>query len=465
MRGKRFLVCMILVASATWVVTCEKGEGGTVNKYNLPLRGTASGGSLVLASARLANQKHVSLQTVRGESAESVARRLADMINKTDPFGWNMGLVEVDRTLVSASGESVRGLLAGVYTLAGTEKGLGIPQPPLSLSCAYEKSGDKVVLRWINGPGEYDYIFVNCFWNDFDHANTVRVAGTSTTLTIDRKKKPLNVNDMAFHVIGVRDKVPSNAASVRVSQNGNCQSETYGIPFTAGIAPNWRAWSTAPAIGASALEQGERYPELRGYNRAAVLSTKPYYQKIRAPAGGTVHGVWRKFIGLTSGHTYRLTAHLSTLEMDSVKGDWSLSVCAAPNGADGKDPTVQQLAGLAALPDGSKGPKAGRIFHYGPGSTTRGIWEVALTGHKPFLKPVVPHITLPQGADTMTVWIRFSCSDPNGEIAFSGVKLEDVTAAGETLPTAEEVIKQEREERHRLLDREAWIKKRAVRRQ
>lgn len=463
MRTKTWLLCVILITPTSSGSVYLQSEPSTTIKYTLPLKRTASGGSLVLARARLPNQGYVSIQTSSGESAESVARRLADAVNALNesPEHWRRFWSGGYRGVATEG--SVR-LAGGVYTLSGTEKGLGIPQPPLSLSCAYEKSGDKVVLRWINGPDEYDYILVNCFWNDFDHANTVRVGGTTTSLTIDRKKKPLNVNDMAFHVIGVRDKVPSNAASVDVSENGNCQAETYGIPFTGGVAPNWTAWSTAPAIGASALQQGERYPESRAYNPAVALSTKPYYQKIRAPAGGTVHGVWRKFLGLTGGHTYRLTTCLSTLEMDAVKGDWSLSVCAAPNGADGKNLTVQQLAGLAGLPNGGKGPEAGRIFHYGPGSTTGGMWEVALTGHKPFLKPAVPHITLPEGVDTITVWIRFSCSDPNGQVAFSGVKLEDITASGK-VKIPEEVIEEEREERYRLLDREAWIKERAVRRQ
>jgi hypothetical protein len=34
---------------------------------------------------------------------------------------------------------------------------------------------------------------------------------------------------------------------------------------------------------------------------------------------------------------------------------------------------------------------------------------------------------LPAGLDTITVWVRFSCSDPNGKVGFSGVKLEDLT--------------------------------------
>jgi hypothetical protein len=416
---------------------------------------------LVLARARTASDKYVSVETVAGESAESVASRLADAVNEANADAdrpWRGFWAGGSRTF--ASGDRVA-LAPGVYTLAGTETGLGIPKPPLYLSCSYDKGNDRVLLRWINPPGGYDYILVNLFWKKYRHANTIKLAGTATSLVIDRKAKPLTIDDMAFQVIGLRDKVPSNGASIHVSDSGYCQSELYGIPFTARVAPSWSVWSTAQDSGASGFEQRRKYESDSGC--VFALSAKPFYQLIKAPAEGQRHGIWRKFLGLTPGHTYRLSAHLNTLEMDSVKGDWSLGVCAAANAADGKDLTAQQMAGLAALPDGNKGLESGRAFHFGPGNTTRGIWETVLSGHKRFLRPAAgPHITLPEGADTLTVWVSFSCSDPNGQIAFSGVKLEDVTALGAELKTPEQVIEKEREEQAEARSREARRKRKAA---
>jgi hypothetical protein len=260
-------------------------------------------------------------------------------------------------------------------------------------------------------------------------------------------------------VIGFRDGIPSNSTGVRISDRGWCQSEIYGIPFTADVAPNWTKWSSAARADAAAFEQRRKYDSYTG--TMYTLLGKTLYQSIKAPPAGASHGVWRKFLGLTPGHTYRLTAGLSTLKMDSVKSDWSLSVCAAPNRTGGKELTVQQMAGLAALPDGSKGPNAGRVASYGPRNTTRGIWEVVLSGHKAGRKLAGTHITLPPGVDTITMWVRFSCSDPNGQVAFSGVTLEDISAMG-IVKTPEEVIQKERKEQALFRDGEAWIKEKAA---
>ncbi|GAI80678.1 unnamed protein product [marine sediment metagenome] len=51
-------------------------------------------------------------------------------------------------------------------------------------------------------------------------------------------------------------------------------------------------------------------------------------------------GVKRKFLGLTPGHTYRVSARLNTLEMDSGQGDWSVSLHAAYNPPGGADLTT-----------------------------------------------------------------------------------------------------------------------------
>jgi len=138
-----------------------------------------------------------------------------------------------------------------------------------------------------------------------------------------------------------------------------------------------------------------------------------------------VAGVKRKFLGLAPGHTYRISARLSTLELDSAKENWSFSLYAAYNAPGGADLAVEQLGGLAELPDGNKGGAAGRIALYEPGLTTNGTWEERSTG-KEWRGLVAPDITLPRGVDTMTVWVRHRGVDSTG-VGIDWVKIEDLS--------------------------------------
>ncbi|MHC4214350.1 MAG: hypothetical protein ACYSWP_13370 [Planctomycetota bacterium] len=444
----------------TLVFTCYfwdcQGYGGTRNTKDLTLKGTASGGTLVLARTLNRYQQNISIVTHPGESSESVVRRLADTIN-----AWNRNVPTGQvvfwggRYQARTNGSTIK-LTPGLYAIAGTEKGLGIPRPPKSLSCSYKPTSDKVELRWINPEGAYDSIQVRWFWNDLDSSGSERLEGSANVLILDKAK--MNLNNFDASVVGYRDNIPSNSIGVHLSEH--VQSEKYGIPFSDGIAPNWTAWSSGPKVTTTAFEQDKRWEPYIGSFK--TLSAKPFVQVIKAPTSGTVHGIWRKFLGLTPEHTYRFTADLSTLKMDSVNSDWELAVCAVANGVDGKNLTSQQMAGLSALPDGSKGLKAGRKFSYGPRNTTNGIWEVALTGHKTLSRPASQHITMPAGVDTLTVWLRFSCSDPNAQVSFSGVMLEDITAAGTKITTPGDIIKKERKQKTYLFDAEARIKEQAV---
>jgi len=140
--------------------------------------------------------------------------------------------------------------------------------------------------------------------------------------------------------------------------------------------------------------------------------------------------------------------------MDSVKGDWSFSLNAAPS-PNGKDLSAEQLAGLAALPDGRRGSEAGHIAFFGPGSTTKRDFALVFSGKDAPGGFQSPHITLPAGVDTITVWLRFSCSDPNGKVGFSGVRLEDLTAIKNPKSPAE-IIAEENAAEIELLQ---WIEK------
>jgi hypothetical protein len=379
--------------------------------------------------------EYVPILTSKGEGPESVVERMANAINAY--VSRDNEHASYDRNTLWAGGYQVSISDGGLvlpqgledYILAGTETGLGIARPPTSLSCSPE--GNKVVLRWINPQTPYDFIFVKAYWKDFDNVFDDRLPGAAESVTIDGGKIPIDTQDMDFRVIGVRDNIPSNAASIHVT--GSAQAELFGIPFTDDVAPNWKAWTTGQP-DKSALECVDKYPWTRGYIAARTLQTKPFYQAIKGLGGSENHGIYRKFLGLIPSHTYRLAACVSTLDMDSLTTPWSFSVCAIASASSGPDLTPQQMAGAAALPNASHGPKAGCVASFAPGHTTKGAFNLVLTGERNEQGEEAAHITLPPGSDTITVWLRFSCGDPQGKVAFSGVMLEDITANPNVVP-------------------------------
>lgn len=448
MKTQKNVMFKLFIIIAIYLVGCPKVYSGSrIATINIPFKNSASGGRLILADTLNRNARFVYIDTFSGEPAETVVDRLARAIADSNSLFEYDRVINIDRDSAKKSmarGSTLRltGTL-GDYCLSGTEKGLCIPYPPVSLSCSYNEPNDSFILYWINPPGGYDSIMVILNWRDFDWRNKYIIPGMLTSYTIDRKKVPVDIGDLDIWLIGFRDNIPSNATAIHIS--GHCLEEIYGIPFSDGIAPNWTAWSTSAQSDRAAFEQGEKYTNLLFYNPVKVLLTKPFYQVINAPSLGGVHGVYRKFLGLMPGHTYRLAACISTLEMDSINGDWSLSLCATHNGPDGMDLTIQQLAGLTPLPDGSRAPEAGRIGFYNQDNTTKGEYEIMLSGYN-------SHIRLPAGVDTITVWIRFTCSDPKGKIGFSGVKLDDISA-DDNAKSSQRVIQDEFSEEASFLEK------------
>jgi len=461
----------VLAAMVSLLCCSQVSSGGRIARTMIPFKGTASGGTLVIGGAEDPHYAHlVSITTSPGESAESVVSRLARAIAYSNSiFNYNRAAWEVDRDGVAANmalGSTLRIMgFPGGWLLAGTETGLGIPKPPLFLSCSYDKDANKLEVKWINPPGEYDSIKINWRYGDSDKGGGDFLPFTPTSYIIG---KPIDANDLDIRLMGFRHEIPpdvmvansiplgtnatpSNLTAIHLTGNGYCQEETYGIPFTVGIAPNWAAWSTAAKVDKAAFEQEDKYDaNFPVYGPVRALLTKPFYQVINAPPQGVVHGVYRRFLGLTPGHTYRIAACLSTLDVDSIKGDWSLSLCAAYNGPDGKNLTAKQLAGLDALPDGKIGPQAGQIASYSPDITTKGNFDLVFSGENAPGGLKSSHITLPTGVDTITVWIRFTCSDPNGKVGFSGLRLEDITASG-SLKSPEQIRLEEHQEEARFL--------------
>lgn len=454
-----------------------------IGRANIPFKESAAGGTLVIGyvpDPHFVHIYNVSINTSAGESAESVVNRLARAIVYSERI-FGRTAADPDVELARTALGSTLSIVGHVkhFLLAGTETGLGIPKPPNSLSCSNDKKEGKIEVKWTNPTGKYQYdsIYIRWRYSDVRWHDTplqgggVILPGPPNHYTIQIPAEVAEVNDLDLDIwikglhhetpvvefrspLG-KNAIPSNVTAIHLTYNGYCQEETYGIPFFDGVAPNWTVWSTAAKVDKAAFEQGDKYAGVRLYKPVGALLTKPFYQIIKVPQIGVVHGVYRKFLGLTPGHTYRLTACLSTLEMHSIKGDWSLSLCVAPNGADGKDLTVQQLAGLAVLPNGRSGPQAGRIALCNQDNTTKSNFELVFSGDELADGTKSSHVTLPPGVDSITVWVRFSCSDTNGKIGFSGVKLEDISAIGSP-KTTEEIREKERRHETTIL---RWLEK------
>lgn len=422
-----FAISIILVASTTLIAQ----PLSTLQTCDIPFVNEATGGSLVLFETLNRNARYVSIETTAGEPAEMVAERLAKIINTTDPFRWG---IPSGQELVTASNGTVKNLLGDseFYLLAGTELGLGIPEPPTFLTCNYDAKSSKAVFKWRNPPGNYDSIAVILNWDNYNHRGGTRIPGSSESYTVDLSKyreSPGMINDLDVWVVGFRNKLPSNATALHIK--GYVQEDLFGIPFSNGVSPNWATWPTGVGMSEIQFLQGTRDSHThtnekgKGYNPVSLADKKPFYQIIKTTSRDVKGGIWRKFIGLTPGHTYKISSRLSTLSEDSLEKDWSFSLHVTYNKPDGTDLTTQQLAGLAVLPDGSSGSNAGQIALYKPGVITSGNFIERTTGEEGPDRNT-GNITLPAKVDTITVWTRQS--GLTSGLALDWIKLEDISS-------------------------------------
>lgn len=407
--------------------------------------GEASGGTLIFCEYQGGKaNKYATVETTVGESSEKVISRLADVIDQTNPFGWGIvrsGPRETWKRVVTSSGGELKLPGAcGWYIIAGTEIGLNIPQPPYSLTCNYAPETNTIAIRWINpSPNEYDSIRISFHkyiggitlpgksesyevnLNDYSYSK-VKDSELGYYMKIGMTPKDALSNiasDLVIWVYGVRNDIPSNAAVMHL--NNNIQEELYGVPFTSGIAPNWQPWALDTNEGKIRLAEGIRkeYTKIttQGYDPVKTPETKPFYQVINTGAKGGTGGVFRKFIGLTPGHTYRVKTRVATLSEPNEKNG-SVSVHAAPNSPDKRDFIPRQMAGLDAL----SVPEA--AIKVGTAHSTGQFAEIS-TGHT-IDGQEIKDITLPPRVDSITVWVK--CAGPAGlSAAIDWISLEDLS--------------------------------------
>ena len=139
---------------------------------------------------------------------------------------------------------------------------------------------------------------------------------------------------------------------------------------------------------------------------------------------GLVPGIWRKFLGLKSGHTYKLEIRVNTLNMDTNDSNWSFSVHAAYDDTAGSLMTVDQFTDSFPLADGSEGTGAGQFALFGPKATTRGEWLKCSTDIPPEGK-TKSNIKLPENVTSITVWLRLTGANCSG-VGMDWIRLEDM---------------------------------------
>jgi len=397
----------------------------------LTFNGKASGGTLIMWDNLGRNARYISIETIAGESAETSIKRLADAIEEKNPFDWIIvrgGRNEIGARIVTSSGGELMGLVGGCgdYMLAGTETGLGIPRPPHSLTANYDPNLKKITFKWINPPDGYDSIRVRFNWSNYDHTGGDGIVGSGEIYDINLSQIPVDMGDLDFLVIGVRNDIPSSAAAIHIKNN--IQEELFGIPFTGGLAPNWQSWSLDANENKTVSEMGIRNEfsnaKDRRYNPVTKAEAKPFYQIISTGNKVGTGGVYRKFIGLTPGHTYRVKTRVAILS-EPNEGQWSFSVHAATNEPDGLDISARQMAGLDNLPSGIKGNTAGRMALFDSSLETKGRF-VEISTDKAIQGKEISDVTLPQGVDSITIWLR-STSSKSSSVAIDWIGLEDLS--------------------------------------
>jgi hypothetical protein len=395
--------------------------GGRVRTISFPFKGEATGGTLIIGNTLTRNSYYLSIDTFSGQSSESVISQLAWEIAYTETLfekSEHMSYEDVHNQLISNGMLELPGSI-GTYYIAGTEKGLGIPSAPKSLTANYVKETDEIIVRWENSLSGYDNLVLLSKWDDYDSGDTVYIPGNLNEHRLKRSNIPYNINDLDIWVIGIKNGLPSSPGVITLCDHGTTIIELCGIPFTNGLAPNWETWNS-PDISEISFNEVIRCENMvwthnKPYRPIEHHLQKPYEQRIKLPSSGGTIGIYRKFLGLKSNHIYKVSLSINTNEMEDIRNkDWTLTVHATHNDSLKKRLNENQFLGKEKLPNGATGKNAGKILEFHSNNTTQGKY-VDQGGQ----------IILPEGADSIIVWLRFS-GNTSGEVSIDYIKLEDL---------------------------------------
>lgn len=379
----------------------------------ITFEGFARGGILSIADTMNINNPVVSIETKENEPAESVVTRLAEILKKSKLFGSMEG-----------SGKNLIQLGGPPLCVGGTETGLGIPLPPKSLSVRYDPSLGQFLVEWEEPNETFDIVDVSI--------DSVVVGWRLPRSTEKFVNAPTHLfkgwedHGVLVTVVGNKGGLYS-AAGVVVF--GCSQEERVNLPFSGGVNPNWIKWSEnkdtdklqfAFEVKDFAKTSDYEYPFLQRHE------DKPTFQRIGSSSVASSGGIFRRFLGLVPGSTYRIRARVNTLQMTAAQGGWSFEVLAAYNPPGRKPLTPGQLSGVEPLPNGEQGKDAGILARFGPDRTTGGEWFEIDTSKSPDTSKQAD-ITLPSDVDTITLWIRYQAESPTTGVGMDWVALEDLS--------------------------------------
>jgi hypothetical protein len=379
-------------------------------KEDIALWGQANGGTLELLFLRGHYEMSVAVETRPGEDAESVVGKLRDAVNRSEEMmAWGITATAEQNTLVVTYPKCC-------LALRGTENGLGIPDPPQDLACFLDAESRTIHLTWANPPGQdYDALLAA-------RDGTLEVFEVPGDSVAGTDYVRFDTGSIAarrdYTLIGRKNDTPSDCVrcTVQICQEiedlleGDCVD---------GVAPGWNSWQRNSGTAMVSFECG---PEAGDRQSDFDKVGEPGFQIIRG--AGDKHnpfegGVWRKFTGLIPGHRYRIQAYLQMRFGVPEGGDWYFSLHGAHNGVTGDDLSVDQLAGLTALPDGSRGSTAGQISRMDP---VLGVhYGVFSSDLETLPGKNIGDISLPEGVTSLTVWVKHG-----GNIASPGVVLDYV---------------------------------------
>jgi hypothetical protein len=191
---------------AALFLPCAHGYGadGAADRaisHSISFESSSLGGVMTFGGAPRRTAEYVTITNQAGDSAEDVAFRLMRACNESAPFATVGRAISVDGGALELGG------FRGRFLIGGSERGLGIPLPPASLSGFYDPRNDEVSLAWDNPTGRYTYISVSC-----NGMPIAKVGGDAESFIHRRVSDSLFFRDidLDYCVVGHSGDVPSN---------------------------------------------------------------------------------------------------------------------------------------------------------------------------------------------------------------------------------------------------------------
>jgi hypothetical protein len=389
----------------------QKNGGMTIATSTLTISGKSSGGMLTVMRVPAWNCPYVIVTNMPGDSASTVIARLSKALSDCAACSKYYGgmVYHTNNNLV---------LIGYGWIFGGTDNGFNIPKAPTAFTASCQSN--ILTLKW-NNEAEYDSIELF-----IDGIRVATLPGSATQYTLDNHNTYHSLflsrlRDVTFSICVVKSGTPSNGSVLRL-KNRTLEELLLNTPFLAGVAPGFEKWTDHKNHYLIDFEQGS-LPEMMPATDVRWLEGKGFYQMLGCQ-GASRGGVARRFIGLNPEHTYRVSARLNVLE--APKDNWTFSMHAAANPPGGARLSAEQVAGQSDLPNASKGSSAGQIVRLDSNHQARGQWENH-SSSETSSDNVAKDITLPAGADSLTVWFRLEGSTSGKtSVGIDSVTIEDL---------------------------------------